>query len=437
MTELGRRPDNVRTVHYSAAPFLPATVPQTPSHTPVAFPFAEADRCVLCGLCLPHCPTYRLMEDENESPRGRISLMRAVASGGLPASPAVKAHLSHCLGCRACERACPSGVRYGALLDAGRTTEFLGISNNRALRLGLWLLSRPRPLQAVAGLLRVYQSSGMQRVFRRSGLLRAAGIDRWDRALPPKLSTPSWPERIPALSAARGSVALFLGCVARHTDRNTIDAAIELLTRIGFDVAIPRGQTCCGALHGEAGDTGNAEALLTRNREEFGMSRVEAVITLATGCGAMLAERLHPGSSPPVLDIHAFLEQEGVLAHSRFERLEKTIAVQDPCSLRNVLRAEQSVYRLLARIPGLRISPLSGNSTCCGGAGGYPFREPRLADLLREPKLQSISEARPDLIVSANIGCALHLATGLRQRNLRIPVIHPVVLLAQQLRTDE
>jgi len=255
--------------------------------------------------------------------------------------------------------------------------------------------------------------------------------------LPVRLSVRTWSGLHPAQGIRRGRVALFLGCIARHTDSETIDAAIRLLTRIGFDVIVPHDQTCCGALHREAGEPETAADLTRRNRLAFAQPATDAILTLASGCGASLAEHLAGPTTPPVRDIHEFLDQAGLPAELEFATLDRRVAVQDPCSLRNGLRSEQSVYRLLAQIPGLHIEPLAGNAFCCGGAGGYPLREPELAERLREPKLASLSERKPDVLVSANLGCILHLDTGLRARHLDIAVLHPILLLEQQLRSRE
>jgi len=394
---------------------------------------------VLCGLCLPHCPTYRKTGDENESPRGRVVLMRALASGTLPASERLASHLSRCLGCRACERVCPSGVRYGQLIETGRALLCAQQPPTWLARCGLGLSARPRLLTGIGAMLRLYQRSGLQRLVRVSGALRLLGMQRLDLLLP------TLPAALPreafhaAQGTRRGRVALFLGCVARVLDANTLAAAIRLLTRLGFDVVIPENQTCCGALQREAGQTEPAQRLARHNLDVFRAAGADAVITVASGCGAVLAD---PGNQKGIstdrptriLDIHQFLADVALPDSMTLAALPVTIAVQDPCSLRNALRAEQAVYALLGRIPAARIVPLAENHLCCGGAGAYPLRQPAMADLLRADKLAHLQQLQPAVLATANLGCALHLRAGLRAQGLNIEVVHPLVLFERQLR---
>lgn len=430
----------------------------------------EADRCVLCGLCLPHCPTYRKTGDENESPRGRVVLMRALASGALPASERLALHLSQCLGCRACERVCPSGVHYGQMIEAGRALLHTQEPVAWRTRTLLSLSTRPRLLAGIGIALRLYQRSGLQRLVRASGILRLVHWQRLESLLP------TLPAALPrdafhsAEGAQRGRVLLFLGCVARVLDAETLAAAIRLLTRLGFEVVIPHNQTCCGALHREAGQIDQAQALARLNLDTFRVAKVDAVITVASGCGAVLADsgkndvsmngrstvpgkaevsRVENEPSRPrrkltvdsvdagqrvrIVDIHQFLADIELPESMKLAPLPVTVAVQDPCSLRNVLRAEQTVYALLGRIPAARIVPLAENHLCCGGAGAYPLRQPAMADQLRADKLAHLQQLQPTVLATANLGCALHLSAGLRAQGLNIEVLHPLVLFERQL----
>lgn len=409
-----------------------------------SFPLAEADRCVLCGLCLPHCPTYRMTQDENESPRGRISLMRAVANGTLSMRAQTAQHLSLCLACRACEQVCPSGVRYGKLIEAGRTQVRTQHELPWLARLGLGLMARPRLLQKLTFVLRLYQLTGLQGLVRASGVLHWLGLRHVEALLPVVPRVQTWQTFYPALGVRRGRVALFLGCVARVLDTPTLTTAIRLLTRFGYEVVVPSEQTCCGALHRDAGDTNTALTLAGRNRAAFQPAKtdgdkVDVILSVASGCTNALADS-NPSAAnrtdsyPPVKDINQFLMELSVPKNLRLAPFAATVVVHDPCSLRNALHAEQSVYSLLRRIPELQLLALPENHLCCGGAGTYPLRQPAMAERLRAEKLIQLKQLRSAILVTANIGCALHLAEGLRVAGMHMEIIHPLILFERQLR---
>jgi glycolate oxidase iron-sulfur subunit len=404
---------------------------------------SQADLCVKCGLCLPHCPTYVKTRDEGDSPRGRIALMQALAEGQLPPGGRLAFHLDRCLGCRACERVCPSGVPYGHLIDTGRALErALALPRKRRTFSRLvfrYLVSTPRWIARLATALRVYRKSGLRHVARASGLLRAVGLDRLDAALPPIESPFTFEEHYSARGSVRGRVALFTGCIGGTLDQAALKASIRLLTAAGYAVDVPRRQTCCGALHLHAGDLAFAAELARRNTEAFNAAPVEAILYTATGCGTTLFEY---GSWPPfqdeirlrvpVIDICTFLDRNWP-DHLSLRKSAGRVAVHDPCTLTHVIRAAGAPYRLLKRIPGLEVMPLPENRVCCGAAGTYFLTQPAMSDRLRRDKLASIEALHADLLVTSNIGCALHLMAGLRETGRDIEVLHPVTVLERQL----
>lgn len=397
------------------------------------FPLEQADLCVKCGLCLPHCPTYQLTRHEGDSPRGRISLMQGLASGMLTDGLVLERHLDGCLGCRACEKVCPAKVPYGELIDAGRAElARLRPERTRLTRLmGRLLGSRPA-LGLLRTGLRLYQVLGLQALLRRFHLLGAGRLARLESLLPERLQAPRHP-------ASGGTIPaqLFAGCVGSAVDQATLNAMREVLARCGVALTEPARQTCCGALQQHNGLPDQARGQVLRNLEAFAGSA--PVIFAASGCGATLLEyaRLSPDPRAAdfvrrVRDPQAFVALHWP-ADLRLQPLAARVLLHLPCSQRNVVGGGEHIPALLRRIPGLEITALDETQRCCGAAGSYFITEPDTADALLERKLDAVAAQKPDYIVSSNIGCSLHLAGGLRRRGLRVPVVHPLQLLAQQL----
>lgn len=387
-----------------------------------AFPSELADRCVKCGLCLPHCPTYRLSGLEGESPRGRIALMQGLASGRLEPGDGLVDHIERCLGCRACETACPAGVAYGELLDAGRAMLSRRGAGRAPTRLRR-LLSRPVLAGRLASMAR---ATGLRRVGARLGgeLGRALSL------LPDAARPFRPPDSLP--DGARGEVLVFKGCVGEALDGRTLEDAARLLAAAGWRVRIPPEQGCCGAMDLHGGDPAAAARAAGRNVMAF--SGTSPVATCATGCAATLVEydRLAPGEGEAlatrVRDVAELLVQADLpLAEGPY----RSVALHVPCTQRNVTRTAEATRRLLEKLPGTTVSLLPDG--CCGAAGEMFVARPELSDAILEPLVEAVLSDPPDVVATSNPGCLMHLAAGLSRRGRSIPVLHPVSVAARFL----
>lgn len=400
-----------------------------------------ADQCVMCGMCLPACPTYQLTMNEAESPRGRISLIQAMLRQQLALDATLGSHLDSCLTCRACEAICPSGVPYGRLIDGARVIqrESSRTSDWRIEKL-LETTAAPDKLRSAGKMLRLAQLSGADKLLR-AGLSLAGKDNLWREMMPARLPAyRAWDMRYPAQGEKKGTVALFTGCIADLVDQQTLRDTITLLTRCGYEVTVPKVQTCCGALHTHAGDIERGRQLALQNLAAFDPEQVDAIIFAATGCGAHLIDygRFESDDArarafaAKAIDALAFLQQHG-LTELAFKPLPQRIAVHTPCTQRNVLKQSKLPFALLAIIPEAELIALPGNEVCCGAAGSYMLEHPQTASTLREQKLQALADTAPDILVTSNIGCSLHLQAGLKQQGRELEILHPLSLLARQL----
>ncbi|WP_342316943.1 (Fe-S)-binding protein [Lysobacter sp. FW306-1B-D06B] len=385
--------------------------PATPSPRPaVPDPLvALADRCVQCGLCLPACPTYGEARIEAESPRGRIALARAWALEAVEETPAGEAHLDHCLGCRSCEAVCPAGVRYGALLVEARTRQ------RKRRPAGL----RQHAIEALAA-----RPTLLTLILRVYGLLHPLLPAAW-RPLP---APPPRPSRQAAPAPFPGDTALFVGCAADAYESEVRAAVSRCLAQLGIQVSTPPGQGCCGSLHAHAGNATGAAALRQQNLRAFASART--VLTFASGCHEAVAEAM-PASTRTV-DAVAFLaEQLAARAGTwQWRTGRERIALHLPCTQRNVVRSAPSLRALLSAVPELEVVELDANLGCCGASGTQMLEDPERAASFRAPLLRQLAESGATRLLSANLGCRLHLANG-----TRIPVQHPLVFLAERLET--
>ena len=370
-----------------------------------------ADQCVKCGLCVPLCPTYHVARNEAESPRGRIAFAAALASNPESMSASMVDHLDRCLACMTCEHVCPSHVRYGELIVATRE-ELVQRGRSRGSRTLQWLVRHPTVLRAV---------------LRGANLPVVRGFAREAPRIPP---LPHFSSRA-STSKSRGRVGLFLGCVASLADRDVHTGAKRLLEALGYEIAVPTTQACCGALALHNGDADAAVAAADVTRNAF--VGVDTVLVSASGCFGTLRDHTFAGVATRVREIHEFLSADTEFARLHFAALHKKIALHTPCTQANVAHAEATIQSLLTRIPQLEIVSMPNEPRCCGAAGDYFLRHPETAKALRSEKLDQLQGIAPDLLVTSNVGCRIFLDNGLRQRAGPVQVAHPIVLLAQQL----
>lgn len=403
-----------------------------------------ASRCVACGLCLPHCPTYRKTLNEADSPRGRIMLMSAAMEGKIQVNRKFFRHLDQCLVCHACEAACPNNVAYGQLVnqvkDALEPARQRPAPTRWLRRLALdKIVANPPGLVWTARVLRVWQSLGGRRLARLAGGVGLSRLSGLAQALPSIPVSHVWLPSYPAEGEERGRVALFLGCVARALDIETLRAAVFVLNKLGYTVDVPSGQNCCGALHAGQGELNKAGALARENLQAFAGERWNAVIVTASGCAASLLG--YPQTvgedaetfALKVCEIGDFLSRAQSWREVEIQPLDEKIAVHEPCSLRNVLHGQGVLYPLLRRIPAAQIVALGGNDQCCGAGGAYRLTQPEMSEQLLADKVVAMKASGARIVVSSNVGCALHLAAGARSAGLEVEVVHPVTLLARQM----
>jgi glycolate dehydrogenase iron-sulfur subunit len=398
--------------------------------------------CVHCGICLPQCPTYRVLGQEMDSPRGRIYLMRAVAEKRLDLTDGFRRHLDLCLGCRACETACPSGVPFGSLLETARAEiERRGRPLRERLLSALIFSVFPYPerLRIVLGVARLYRSAGLQALVRRIGILRRfprlAAMERLLDDVPESIRLP---EFLPARGRSRGRVALLTGCVQRHLYADVNRDTARLLALAGWDVVVPREQGCCGALDLHAGrlDT------LRRRAAALGAAfpaDVDWVVTNAAGCGSAMREYGHWTTDEAATRLASRTRDVTELlaeADLPLQPLPLTVTYHDACHLAHGQKVRAAPRTLLAKIPGLTMVPLADSELCCGSAGVYNILEPDMAERVLEHKIRRIVDTGARTVVTGNPGCLLQIASGCRRRGVEVEVIHPVTLVARAVQWE-
>jgi len=396
--------------------------------------------CIHCGFCLPTCPTYEVLGDEADSPRGRIFLMKEVLEGRLQPADASE-HIDRCLGCVACETSCPSGVHYGALLSSYRSfvpestsTRSTGAKWRR--KLASWTIPYPT----------------------RFGIaIRFAGIGRrlaWltPPALRPMLDlAPRNLEKAvrfaacyPATGNVRGEVMLHLGCAARVLRPDIAMATIRVLNVNGVTVHVPQDQGCCGALHWHIGDSQNATKMARASLQSFGDSDIP-IITTAAGCGSGMREypvMMNDAQDAEtvdrfanrVVDVSVYLDKLGIMPPPPVPPVR--VAYHDACHLAHAQKVRRQPRELLRSIPGIELVPLQESDLCCGSAGTYNIDQPEIADQLGARKADNIAASKCDIVAMGNIGCQIQIEQNLSKKGLSIPVLHTIQVLDRAYRSE-
>ncbi|MCU5681243.1 (Fe-S)-binding protein [Bacillus wiedmannii] len=421
----------------------------------------ELLNCMRCGFCLPTCPTYiQSGYKESHSPRGRIALMKAVVDGLIEPDEDVENTLNVCLGCRACEPVCPSGVNYGHLLEEARDI----INQNkkfsvpvRAVRKVVFegLFPHQNRMRTLTGLIGFYQRSGLQTLTHKMGIMKLfpETLATMDLVLPkvPKMKAmKDRPAFLPAESTKKKQVAFFTGCLMDTMFLETNNATMKLLQLAGCDIVIPKTQSCCGALHGHAGEKSGAKELAKRNIKAFEDLNIDYIITNAGGCGAYLVDYDYLLKDDPqwaerakqfvskIKDITAILVELDFHKRNDLRLPSQIITYQDSCHLRNVMRTSSEPRMLLEAIQGATYREMKDADRCCGSAGIYNIVNSELSMEFLDYKMDRVHETEAATIVTANPGCLLQMKLGIEREGLshKMRGIHIVDLLLEAIETN-
>jgi glycolate oxidase iron-sulfur subunit len=400
------------------------------------------NQCIRCGFCLPTCPTYLETLTETSGPRGRIGLIKSVAEGRIDLlSPGFVEQMEQCLDCRACEAVCPSGVRYGQLVETARTQiqrarepqRSGSMRRMRALLLGT-LFRRLDLMRGLASVVRFAQRTHLMALAGAFGLSEAA-------KLAPRIDDHYFVPRDQRYDAqnAAGLAFLHAGCIAQVAFARVHEASVRLLIRATLSVAVPSDQGCCGAIAVHAGEMPLGRELAKRNIAAFERSGADVYVVNAAGCGSTLkeygeffagdpqwAERAHRFSQR-VRDITEVLDAMDLAPPSR--AIDADVTYQEPCHLAHAQRVTAAPRRLLAKIPGLRLREMPESAVCCGSAGIYNLTQPAMAARLQRRKVENVARTGATIVATANPGCALQVSAGLRAAGSNARVAHVVELL--------
>ena len=408
------------------------------------------DTCVHCGFCLPVCPTYVLWNEEMDSPRGRIYLMKLASEGTTTLNPQWVSHMDSCLGCMACMTACPSGVDYGKLIEATRAQ--IERQDTRAWTEKLFrrflfaTFTRPDRLRLLRWPLLAYQRSALQALIRGTGVLKL--LPKKMQALEMLLPKLGANEKIAAVTPAQGlqqcRVGLLLGCVQREFFPQVNAATARVLAAEGFEVTAPQEQTCCGALLAHGGQEAQAMEFARKTIDAFERAGVDTIVTNAAGCGSNVKEYGHLLRDDPqyaerakqfsakckdVTEVLARLEPR-----AKRHPLNLRVAFHDSCHLQHAQGVRSQPRQLLSQIPGLKLEEIAEGPICCGSAGIYNLVQPDAANELGDRKAKLIAPLQADVVATGNPGCLLQLQSSLKRNGSNTPVVHTIQLLDASIR---
>lgn len=406
------------------------------------------DDCVHCGFCLASCPTYLETGSELDSPRGRIYLMKTAGEGKIPLEGSLVSHLDKCLGCLACMPACPSGVQYGSLIEAGRSQierRYERPLFQRVFRSLIFsLFPYPQRLRLMTPFFYIYERLGIRRLVESSGILRAVSdnlaqmgemLPKVNSLLPPG----PLPEVVPAKGKKRFRVALLTGCVQSVFFNRTNEATVRVLAENGCEVVIPEGQGCCGALSVHSGRLTEGRDFAKGLIRKFEGLEVDVLIINSAGCGSTIKEYGHILKDDPeyaeraeaisakARDVMEFLSEAGLTGE--LKDLNIRVTYQDACHLGHAQGIKDQPRNVIRQIPGIEFTELAESDVCCGSAGIYNLVQPEMSRKLLARKTSHVEETKADYIVAGNPGCLLQIEKGIRQKGLRMKTAHPIELL--------
>ena len=404
--------------------------------------------CVHCGFCLSACPTYLETGNELDSPRGRIYLMNSAVNGEIPIDGSLVKHLDMCLGCLACEPACPSGVQYGSLIEAGRSQierRYERSAFDKYYRSLIFsLFPYPNRMKLMLPVFYIYQKLGLRTLIQSTGIISRISQKLGNmEAMLPNVKSPVFPPEMPEILHAKGKkryrVALLLGCVQSVFFSKTNDATVRVLRENGCEIVVPQNQSCCGALSVHSGRLSEGRKFAKQTIKTFEGLDIDAFIINSAGCGSTIKDYSELLKDDPeyslralalsekTKDIMEFLSDTGI--EGDLKEINIKVTYQDACHIGHAQRIKEQPREVLKQIPGLELVEMPEADLCCGSAGIYNLVQPEMSQNLLERKMRNVKRNKVDYLVAGNPGCLLQIQKGIKQEGLSIKTAHPIELL--------